>query len=88
MQKDKRHKAKDRKRLVRRSFFTYSLIMVCLTLLIPSSSISQEKEGVSFEAKLSKSKLGINERLRVDFTMNKDGDNFNPPDFKGFRVVL
>ncbi len=62
--------------------------MVCLTLLIPSSSISQEKEGVSFEAKLSKSKLGINERLRVDFTMNKDGDNFNPPDFKGFRVVM
>ena len=32
--------------------------------------------------------MGINERLRVDFTMNKDGDNFNPPDFEGFRVVM
>tara|TARA_R110002049_G_scaffold56423_1_gene155603 strand:+ start:1857 stop:3686 length:1830 start_codon:yes stop_codon:yes gene_type:complete len=42
---------------------------------------------VQFDAKVSKNKLGINERLRVDFEMNKDGDNFNPPDFKGFRVV-
>lgn len=42
---------------------------------------------VQFEAKVSKSKLGINERLRVDFEMNQDGDNFNPPTFEGFRVV-
>lgn len=42
---------------------------------------------VQFETKLSKSKLGINERLRVDFEMNEDGDNFNPPDFQGFRVI-
>ncbi len=42
---------------------------------------------VKFIAKVSKRQLGINERLRVDFTMNKDGDNFNPPSFDGFRVV-
>ena len=44
---------------------------------------------VQFEAKLSKSSLGINERLRVDFTMNIDGDNFTPPNFEqsGFRIV-
>ncbi|MGY0391081.1 BatD family protein [Bizionia sp. KMM 8389] len=42
---------------------------------------------VTFEAKVSKKKLGINERLRVDFEMNKDGDNFNPPDFKNFAIV-
>ena len=42
---------------------------------------------VTFEAKVSKKKLGINERLRVDFEMNKDGDNFNPPDFANFMVV-
>ncbi len=42
---------------------------------------------VTFEAKVSKKKLGINERLRVDFEMNKDGDNFNPPNFEGFRIV-
>ncbi|MGI9547524.1 MAG: BatD family protein [Flavobacteriaceae bacterium] len=49
---------------------------------------AQEKQGVTFETKLSKSRLGINERLRVDFTMNKDGDDFNPPDFQGFKVVM
>lgn len=42
---------------------------------------------VRFEAKVSKKRLGVNERLRVDFEMNEDGDNFGPPDFKGFRVV-
>ena len=42
---------------------------------------------ISFETKVSKKKLGINERLRVDFEMNKDGDNFNPPDFANFTVV-
>jgi len=42
---------------------------------------------VKFEAKASKNKLGVNERLRIDFVMNQDGDNFNPPDFTGFNVV-
>lgn len=42
---------------------------------------------VQFEAKVSKEKLGINERLRVDFSMNADGDNFVPPSFDGFRVI-
>ncbi|MCW8982047.1 MAG: BatD family protein, partial [Altibacter sp.] len=42
---------------------------------------------VQFETKVSKTRLGINERLRVDFEMNQDGDNFNPPNFQGFRVV-
>lgn len=49
---------------------------------------AQDDEAVSFEMSLSKSKLGLNERLRVDFTMNKDGDNFTPPDFEGFRVLM
>ena len=43
---------------------------------------------VKFEAKVSKEKLGINERLRVDFEMNQDGDNFRPPAFDGFRVIM
>ncbi|MCG2417451.1 BatD family protein [Aequorivita sp. F47161] len=42
---------------------------------------------VQFDAKVSKKRLGINERLRVDFEMNQDGDNFRPPNFDGFRVV-
>ncbi|MBE7641307.1 protein BatD [Salegentibacter sp. BLCTC] len=42
---------------------------------------------VKFEAKVSKNKLGVNERLRIDFEMNQDGDNFRPPSFDGFTVV-
>ena len=42
---------------------------------------------VTFEAKVSKKRLGLNERLRVDFEMNENGDNFNPPSFSNFQVV-
>ena len=42
---------------------------------------------VEFTAKVSKKKLGLNERLRIDFEMNQDGDNFEPPSFEGFRVL-
>lgn len=42
---------------------------------------------VQFNAVPSKTTLGLNERLRVDFTMNQDGDNFVPPSFEGFTVV-
>jgi hypothetical protein len=42
---------------------------------------------VQFEAKASKMSLGLNERLRIDFTMNVDGDNFVPPSFEGFRLL-
>ena len=42
---------------------------------------------VQFEAKVSRNTLGLNERLRVDFIMNVDGDNFVQPNFEGFRVI-
>ncbi|MDQ8010959.1 MAG: BatD family protein [Flavobacterium nitrogenifigens] len=42
---------------------------------------------VQFEARVSKNSLGINERLRIDFIMNVDGDNFEQPSFDGFKMV-
>lgn len=43
---------------------------------------------VEFKTKISKNKLGLNQRLRVEFTINKQGgDNFTPPSFRGFDVV-
>jgi hypothetical protein len=42
---------------------------------------------VQFEAKVSKTTLGVNERLRIDFVMNIDGDNFVQPSFEGFRII-
>jgi len=42
---------------------------------------------VQFEARVSRNTLGLNERFRIDFIMNVDGDNFDQPSFDGFRVV-
>lgn len=42
---------------------------------------------VQFEARVSKTTLGLNERLRIDFVMNIDGDNFAQPSFEGFRII-
>jgi len=39
-------------------------------------------------ATVSKNKLGTNQRLRVEFSVNVQGaDNFTPPGFKNFKVV-
>ena len=50
------------------------------------NSYSQD-QGISFITEVSKKSLGVNENLRIDFKMNKDGDNFQSPNFEGFRVV-
>ena len=42
---------------------------------------------VEFVAKVSKSTVGLNERFRIEFQMNEDGDNFIPPGFENFRVL-
>ena len=57
--------------------------LVLLLFLITQSLLAQ----VQFEAKVSKNTLGLNERLRIDFVMNVDGDNFNQPSFEGFRII-
>ncbi len=43
---------------------------------------------VEFKTAVSKSKLGVNQRFRIEFTVNKQGaDNFKPPSFVNFKVV-
>jgi len=59
---------------------TYILFLLLLITQLLSAQ-------VEFTTKVSKKKLGINERLRVDFVMNSEGDNFSPPAFTGFTVV-
>ncbi len=58
-------------------------ILLWFCLILPLNVIAQ----VTFEAKLSRDKLGLNENLQVEFVMNENGDNFIPPSFEGFRVV-
>ena len=42
---------------------------------------------INFEVSVCKKQLGLNERLRVDFSIDKPGDNFRPPSFSSFRVI-
>ena len=43
---------------------------------------------IEFETSVSKNNLGVNQRFRIEFTVNKQGaDNFKPPSFTNFKVV-
>jgi len=43
---------------------------------------------IEFKTSVSKNQLGVNQRFRVEFSVNKQGaDNFQPPSFNNFRIV-
>lgn len=43
---------------------------------------------IEFETAVSKNTLGVNQRFRIVFSVNKQGaDNFTPPSFANFKVV-
>tara|TARA_R110001583_G_scaffold176620_1_gene331358 strand:+ start:8065 stop:9795 length:1731 start_codon:yes stop_codon:yes gene_type:complete len=43
---------------------------------------------IEFKTVVSKNKLGVNQRFRIEFRVNKQGaDNFIPPSFANFKVV-
>ena len=52
----------------------YIFLFFAVTVI---SNLKAQEDPVNFEAILSKKSLGINENLRVDFKMNKDGDNLS-----------
>jgi hypothetical protein len=59
--------------------------VVVILLIISQQLLAQE---VSFKTTVSKNRLGVNERLRITFSINKQGaDDFTPPDFKNFKVL-
>lgn len=54
-------------------------------LFLSLNIVAQE---LSFKATVSKSRLGSNERLRITFSINRQGgDNFTPPNFKNFKLL-
>jgi hypothetical protein len=51
-------------------------------------STSFNAQEATLKASISKNKLGVNQRLRIEFSIDKQGgDNFSPPSFNNFRVV-
>ncbi len=59
--------------------------ILILLLIVTQPMLAQE---VSFRTTVSKDRLGLNERLNITFTFNKQGgDNFRPPNLKNFKVL-
>lgn len=45
-------------------------------------------QDIEFSATVSKSELGVNQRLKIEFSVNKNGaDDFTAPDFSNFKVI-
>jgi len=61
------------------------IYILFLISLITCTVFGQEP---ALSVKVSKNKLGVNQRLRVEYTINKQGgDNFKEPNFKNFKVI-
>ncbi len=59
-------------------------VTFCISLLSLTLFAQQAELSVS----VSKNKLGLNQRLRIEYSINKQGaDNFTAPDFKDFDVI-
>ncbi|MFT5256435.1 MAG: hypothetical protein ACI9KF_000050 [Arenicella sp.] len=62
-----------------------SKLIFIFLFLLSLSTIAQE---ATLKTSVSKNKLGVNQRLRIEFSIDKQGgDNFSPPNFNNFRVV-
>ena len=61
-------------------------IQIIIIALVVSQTVWAQ--DVSFKTTVSKNRLGLNERLNITFSINKQGgDNFTPPNFKNFRIL-
>lgn len=62
-----------------------TLAYLCIALTFFTQAILAQ---ATFTTSVSKNKLGVNERVKITFSINKQGaDNFTPPSFKNFKVV-
>ncbi len=59
-----------------------------ITTLLFFISTFISAQDFEFKANVSKNKLGVNQRLKIEFSMNKNGaDNFKAPNFQNFKVI-
>ncbi len=60
--------------------------VVYIALLVFALQTAQSQ--VTFKTTVSKEQLGLNERLRIEFSIDRQGgDDFTPPDFENFKVL-
>jgi hypothetical protein len=61
----------------------YYILILCALM-----SLSTYAQTPKLVASVSKNKLGLNQRVKIQFTINKQGaDNFQAPNFKNFQIV-
>lgn len=59
-----------------------------ISLFISLCAFSVFSQKAALTVAVSKNKLGLNQRLRIEYSINKQGaDNFKAPDFSGFQIV-
>lgn len=64
------------------------LRFVYISILFMLTSIATAAQEATLTATVSKNKLGVNQRLKIEFAINQQGaDHFKPPNFRNFRVV-
>jgi hypothetical protein len=57
-------------------------------ILISFLTLSVFAQKPTLEVTVSKNKLGLNQRLKIQFSVNRQGaDNFKPPKFTNFKVI-
>lgn len=63
-------------------------LKIYISFIISILSYSIFAQQAELSVSISKNTLGLNERLRIEFSINKQGgDHFTPPKFKEFKVV-
>jgi len=61
----------------------YYIFVICALM-----SVTIYGQTPKLVASVSKNKLGLNQRVKIQFTINKQGaDNFQAPNFKNFQIV-
>ena len=63
-------------------------LKIYISLLVSFITLTINAQDAALTATVSKNKLGVNQRLRVEFSINKQGaDNFEAPNFTNFKIV-
>ncbi len=58
--------------------------LALILIILPQWMLGQ----ADFYAKTNKTEIALNERLRVDFVLNRNEEQFTPPSFNDFYVVM
>ncbi|GFE02907.1 hypothetical protein KUL156_54990 [Alteromonas sp. KUL156] len=63
-------------------------LKIYISLLVSFITFTIHAQDAALTATVSKNKLGVNQRLRIEFSINKQGaDNFKAPSFTNFKIV-